>query len=226
MSNRNEISDGLWLRNVATQNGIPADCIRPYRMFFNQGVAHFDDVITQAGGSIELPMQPALLENYLTGYTFEHRTFCNLYEFDEDTEGFWQIDPADNKNVIIHYNRCTAEVRQRNTQVHELLHFVQTIDPPFLDFLDSLIYDTALPEYVVAKLLHRITERATVMYLMPNDFFRKKYQEIQAEHPIFGEGQLKQLARIFDVSIASARYRIQEVNKPIRAYSSAGVMPP
>lgn len=210
----NIINDGYWLRHDAVRDGLPADCKRPYQILFNQGVGYFksivDSVIENAGGSVALPMQPLYLERYLSGFTFEYRSFCNLFEFTRQTEGFWKIDPENPTHVIIFYNRCASHKRQRYTKVHELLHFTQTVDDKFLTFFDELILNTTLPESVVVKLLERLTERATAMYLMPNDFFIKKYQEIKVQSGSFGEVQLQQLAKAFDVSVQTATYRIQE----------------
>ncbi len=216
-----------WLRTKAGQDGIPADCVRAYRILFNQGVEHYkgiiNSIIAADGGAIATPMQPQLLEKYLSGYTFEYRTFCNLSEAYK-TEGFWRLDENNPTHVIIFYNRCTSRKRQRYSQVHELMHFLQTIDPHFLDFLDELILNSTLPEGVIVKLLERITERATAMYLMPNDFFLKKYHELKAQSPSFGDAQMQQLAKAFDVSLQTATYRLQEVLRPAPSY--LGVMPP
>lgn len=210
----NIINDGYWLRRHAVQDGLPADCKRPYQILFNQGVGYFkavvDSIIEKSGGSITLPMQPLYLEHYLSGFTFEYRTFCNLFEFTRETEGFWRIDPERPTHVTIFYNRCASRNRQRYTQVHELLHFVQTVDDKFLTFLDELILNSTLPEGVVVKLLERLTERATAMYLMPNDFFIRKYHEIRVQSGSFGDVQLQQLAKAFDVSVQTAGYRIRE----------------
>ena len=225
------INDALWLRRFAVKDGIPADCVRGYQVLFNQGINHaktlIDSVIERGGGAIQLPMQPKYLEDYLTGYTFEYRTFCNLYEGDANTEGFWMPDPAEPSNVVIHYNRCATSGRRRYNQTHELVHFAQSIDPKFLEWFDDIITNTTLPEHVVVKLLHRITERTTAMYLMPNDFFYKKYREIQAQAPVFGDAQLRQLAKAFDVSVQAASIRVQEVLRaaPLQP-SRLGVMPP
>jgi hypothetical protein len=229
-SKKNEISDGYWLRKHAVQNGLPADCVRPYTFLLNEGIGYFkgivDDIIKNGGGMVTTPMQPQYLEQYFTGYTFEYRTFCNLYEFNRQTEGYWQIDPNDPSHIIIFYNRCATRKRQRYSQVHELMHFAQTVDPQFLDFFDELILNSTLPENVVVKLLERLTDKAAAMYLMPNDFFIKKYEEIKAQSPIFGEAQVRQLATAFDVSVQTATYRLQECLGITAPYSTLGTMPP
>jgi hypothetical protein len=208
------INNGLWLRTHAVKNGIPVDCWRAYQVLLNNGVGHFktiiDHIIQSGGNTIQVPMQPESIEKYLSGFTFEYRPFCNLYEYTRQTEGFWRIDPERPTHVIIFYNRCTSPERQRFTKVHELFHFLQTVDRAFLDFLDELILNSTLPEHVVIKILERSTDKAAVMFLMPNHFFVKKYEEIEIYSEGFGEAELRKLAAAFQVSIESARYRLQE----------------
>lgn len=231
MSKNIEINDGYWLRKHAVNNGIPADCVRPYRLLFNQGIGHFkgiiDSIIKSGGGSISIPLQPKHIEQYLTGYTFEYRTYCTLSTDGNQPEGFWQRDRTDRNHIIIFYNRCTSSRRQRFTQVHELMHFLQSVDPPFLDFIDELIFNSTLPENVVIKLVERLTEKSTAMFLMPNDFFLKKYEEIKTQSPIFGDAQVRQLAAIFDVSVQTATYRLEEcLGASTVSQNNLGFMPP
>lgn len=208
------IDDALWLRTHAIKDGVPADCQRAYQVLFNNTTGYFkkviDDIIQLNGGAIQLPMQPAYIERYLSGYTFEYRPFCNITEYKPGTEGFWQIDPKDSSHVIVYYNRSPSSKRERFTQVHELFHFIQSRDPYFLSFMDELILDTELPEKLIVKLLERTTDRAAAMFLMPNQYFIKKFEEIQAVSPVFGEKQLRELAAAFEVSVESARFRVQE----------------
>ncbi len=210
----NLISNGYWLRTHATIDGVPADCRLIYLKLLNKLIGHskesIDHIIQNAGGGITVPMPKELIEKYLTGYTFEYRTFCNIYEFRRGTEGYWKRDPNNPTHIIIYYNRCTLAARQRFSQIHELVHFLQTVDEPFLTFFDELILNSDLPEGVIIKLLERATEKAVVMYLMPNDFFIKKYKEIEAEAKKFGKTEVRLLADAFGVSMQSALYRLQE----------------
>jgi Zn-dependent peptidase ImmA (M78 family) len=97
---------------------------------------------------------------------------------------------------------------------------MQTVDLPFSLFLDELILNTTLPPSVIVKLLERVTDRVSAIYLMPNQFFLKKYEEIRTTSSVFGEAQIRQLAAAFDVSVQSARYRLEEcLGKNRAAYS-------
>ena len=209
-----EIPNALWLRFNATQDGLPADCVAVYRQLFNTGLRHLkktiDNVIQHEGGSITVPMQPEYLERYFTGFMFEYRPFYNLSQLTKGVEGYWEYDPQAPSHVIIHYNKLALSGRQRYSKVHELFHFAQSVDDEFLTFFDNLILNTTLPEAVVYRLLERVTEKATAMYLMPNDFFLKKYHEIKNQSGAFEEAQIKQLASAFDVSVQAARFRLQE----------------
>jgi Zn-dependent peptidase ImmA (M78 family) len=73
-----------------------------------------------------------------------------------------------------------------------------------------------------------MTERATAMYLMPNDYFLKKYQEIHARAGVFNDASLRELANYFDVSFQSAKYRLDECLRPAFPVplNPLGVMPP
>ena len=209
-----EIPNALWLRYGAGRDGIPADCAQVYRQLFNSGISHLkktiDSVIKQEGGSITVPMQTTYLERYFSGFTFEYRPFYDLSKLARQVEGEWEHDPQEWSHIIVHYNGFALSGRQRYSKVHELFHFAQSLDTEFLAHFDELILNTTLPAEVVYKLLERITERATAMYLMPNDFFLKKYQEIKNQSGAFGDAQIKQLAQAFDVSAQTARYRLQE----------------
>ena len=209
-----EIPNATWLRFDATQDCLPADCLAVYRQLFNTGLRHLkktiDNVIRSEGGSITVPMQPAYLERYFSGFTFEYRPFYNLSQLTKGVEGYWEYDAQNPSHIIVHYNKLALSGRQRYSKVHELLHFAQSVDDEFLTFFDNLILNTTLPEAVVYRLLERITEKATAMYLMPNDFFLKKYHEIRNQSGVFEEAQIKQLATAFDVSAQTARIRLQE----------------
>jgi hypothetical protein len=214
MSKTAVISDVYWLRSHAVKDDIPADCLAAYRRLFNQGVGHFkriiDSIIASADGAVSVPMQPSHIERYMTGWTFEYRPFSDPKSRSGSLEGFWKFDDERPNHVLIFYNQDAPPQRQRYSQVHELFHFIQAVDLPFLDLLDTLILDTTLPEKVIHKLLERLTERSTAMYLMPNKYFLKKYQEILAESPAFGNEGMHKLAEAFGVSVQAATYRLQE----------------
>lgn len=209
----NEINDRKWYREYAQRNNIPVDQARAYKFLFNEGVKYFkyliDDIIKVNGGIVALPMQNAYIEKYLTGFSFEYR-IMEGFDVQSEVEGYWKKNPFDPTHVIIFYKCNGYRQRERYTQIHELLHVVQTLDPMFLNTFDDLIWNSTLPAQTITKLLERLTERATAMFLMPNDFFQEKYIEIRQQADGFGDAQIRELARVFDVSMQSATYRISE----------------
>ena len=193
------ISNGYWLRQTH-QDGIPADCRQSFYILRNKLVAYYKDlidhVIKENGGVVKTPMDISCLEKYFSGFSFEYIPFFELFGID----GYWEMD-YENDKVIIYYNTNCPEHRQRYTKVHEFFHFAQSLDMKFLEFMDSLILESDLPESVIKQLLEKSTEKATAMYLMPNDYFIKKYEETK---------DIDQLARIFGVSRQTLCYRIKE----------------
>jgi hypothetical protein len=208
------INDAYWLRRHAVIDGVPADCVRAYRHLLNQCVAYYkkliDGIIRSQGGSIRIPMQPELLERYLTGFSFEYHPLAMSPLDMNHPLGWWLRDGERSDLIHIFYDRGMSAVRQRYTIIHEMFHFTQTIDPVFLNFLDELIVNTTLPAPVVIKVLERTTEKATAMYLMPNDHFVKKYQEIKISGQFNPQNIARRLATAFDVSVQTATYRLQE----------------
>lgn len=210
-----EIKDAYWLRRNAVIDGVPADCMYAYRKLLNSCIGHFkgliDRVIQSDGGHVEAPMQPEVFERYFTGFTFEHSPITSFPSGKGDIDGWWMLEGERLNHVHIFYNDRKPVVRQRYTIIHELFHFAQTADLAFLDFIDELIENTTLPPSVVVKILERSTEKAAAMYLMPNDFFVKKYHEITNEEPQLNTQEIiRRLAKTFEVSIPSTSYRLQE----------------
>jgi len=209
----NEINERKWYQEYAQYNDIPTDQARAYKFLFNEGVKYFkvliDDIIENNGGVITLPLQVSYIEKYLTGFCFEYRVIEG-FDVQSEVEGYWRKNAFDPTRIIIFYKQHGYRQRERYTQVHELMHFIQTLDPMFLNTFDDLIWNSALPPKTIIKLLERLTDRATAMFLMPNDFFQNKYREIQNESQTFGYTEIRELARAFDVSMQSATYRINE----------------
>jgi hypothetical protein len=207
-------ANNKWYEQYAQNNGIPFSQARAYQYLFNQGIGHFkgliDDIIKEAGLSITVPMKTKYIEDYLAGYSFEYIPFTGSDIADQQVEGYWRMHPTNPNHILIHYKQVGYEQRERYTKVHELLHFMQTLDPMFLNSFDEIIWNSALPPKTIVKLLERLTDRATAMYLMPNDFFKKKYHEIRSQNQSFGSTQLQKLASVFNVSKQSARYRVEE----------------
>ncbi len=212
--NLQSIDNVYWLRQ-SFQNGIPADCVFAYRKLLNQIIGHnktlIDSIIQEAGGKIFFPMDTSFLEGYFDGFTFEYRPFTVGLLTDQGQEGHWEYSPHDRSHIIIFYNSSSPEHRQRFTKIHELFHFIQTLDRQFLKFLDELIVNTTLPACVVNKLLERGTDKAAAMYLMPNRYFQEKYLEIQQESAAVPKATIvEHLAQYFGVSRDSADFRLNE----------------
>src|SRR3989339_1445544 len=194
------ISDCLWLRQTY-RDSIPADCRGAYYEILNKLVAYFkelvDDIIRENGGTISLPMETDLFKNYLSGYNLIYTGFYNFWGVD----GYFETDPDDNKTINIYYNTTTPLTRQRFTKTHETFHFIESLDDKFLDLFDNLLLNSTLPKGVIIKLMEKATDKATAMYLMPNEYFIKKYREIK--NP-------KKLATLFGVSEQTLCYHLKE----------------
>jgi len=198
-SNPTEINNLYWLRQTIN-DGIPADCRPIFYRLKNELIAYhkglIDHIIKNNGGEIKTPMETDYLEKYLAGFKFEFIPFFHSFGAD----GFMDFN-IELGRVSIFYNTNCPPCRQRFTKIHELFHFLQLLDMQFLDFFDRIYAESDLPEFVIKQLLEKSTEKATAMYLMPNDYFRKKYNEIK---------NIDELTRIFGVSKKSLCIRIQE----------------
>ena len=159
-----------------------------------------DSVITKNGRSIAFPMETNLLENYLDGFDFVFTPFDNQELNIPHCEGFYKLNTTI-KRVEIFYNTCCSTKRQRWTKIHEMIHFCQSIDGHFLDFIDYLYHSQHFPKWLIPKLIERATDKATAIYLMPNQYFLKKYQETSS---------VMELSEYFQVSQQSVSYRLKE----------------
>jgi hypothetical protein len=199
-SNQTEpISNLYWLRQTF-DDGIPIDCKPLFYQLKNKLIAYnkglIDNIIKSNGGEIITPMETDYIEKYLAGFTFEYIPFFHNFGAD----GFLDYNIEAGKVSIFYNTNCPLN-RRRYTKIHELFHFVQLLDMQFLDFFDNLLINSDFPNYLIVKLLEKSTDKATAMYLMPNEYFIKKYNEIK---------NVDELARIFGVSKQSLCYRIQE----------------
>ena len=150
-----------------------------------------------------------MLEDYFTGYEFEYRPFYQVRGTGE-YDGRWEFDKAKPDKIIIHYNKLCPPHRQISTQVHELFHFAQFVDFEVIGFFEDLRTNSLLPEELVRKLVERCADKATAMYLMPNTYFRAKYDEIRIKNSSFQLDQLRELAAQFQVSTRGALLRLNE----------------
>jgi len=117
-----------------------------------------------------------------------------------DLDGFWKLDKEAGK-VFIFYNTDKPVNRQHFTKPHELVHFSQSIDIFVLDFFDELYLDPEFPNALIPKLLEKATDKATAMYIMPNDYFVKKFKETR---------DIQIVSNYFQVSVQTAVYRLKE----------------
>jgi hypothetical protein len=207
-NNQNSIDDVYWLRQT-TKDGVPADCRGSFNRLLNKFVLYYkeliDDLIQNSGGTITFPMDTDLIENYLTGFEIDYIPFDNS-EIQGKIEGFWEQDEENPFKVRIFYNISCCPERQRFTKIHELIHFCQSLDNKFQHIFDVLIINDLLPFEVIKILLDRATDKATAIYLMPNEYFVKKYYEIKS---------VQGLSDYFKVSAPSIIYRIKECGLPI-----------
>lgn len=202
---RKAINNFYWLGQVY-DNGVPVLYKRNYFYLLNQLVAYYknliDHIIYESGGKIQLPMDATMLENYLTGYNLNYVGFSGK-EHGLNIEGFWGFDSLQENGINIFYNIDSNKKRQRFTKIHETFHFCQCLDTYFRSLFDYLKTESTLPEDVIHKLMEKATDKATAMYLMPNDYFIKKYQEIK---------DIDELSELFQVSAQSIYYRLKECN--------------
>lgn len=158
---------------------------------------------------ISIPISIDYLTNYLSGFDFK---FIPVYEFEnEKIEGFSHWDRK-NDIVNIYYKAKSTYERQRNTKIHEIIHFCQMFEPDFINKLRDIREEKMLPEYLIRKLLERATEKATAMYLMPNYFFEREYSEIIKKRNDLYE-VVDDLSKIFEVSKLATIFRLKECGK-------------
>mgnify|MGYP001213534392 CR=1 FL=1 len=196
----NVIDNLYWLRQ-SYNDGIPADCKGIYYQELNKLVAYskrlINDIIKTAPNGISLPMDTDLIVNYLSGYTISYQGFNG---FLETRDGYWELD-EETGEITIFYDIATPLKRQRFTKIHETMHFIQSLDVGFQNYFDELLCNSTLPPEVVLKLFEKSTDKATAMYLMPQDYFIKKFKEVKS---------ISVLADEFQVSEQSASYRLKE----------------
>lgn len=171
-------------------------------------------MLPPTGCALTLPVELTHIENYLTGFTIDYRPFYRPSASDEP-EGFHKRDAFDPAHITIHFNQNAPVARQQFTKAHELFHVLQLCDPKCLDFFDALVEDTSLPPSVIMKLIERGADKATAMYLMPTEYFYKRYWAIKETGDEFGSEQLQDLANQFGVSVETAKYRLQEIGQCI-----------
>ena len=199
------IENYYWLRQTYS-DGIPADCKGVFYYHLNELTAKYkemiDDVISSSGSRVVFPMDTDYLTDYFTGYDVQYIGFSGGQEI----EGYWEADSENDSLVYIFYNTDSFFKRQRFTKIHETFHFAQSIDPWFMCYFDDIIENSTLPGDVIYKLMEKSADKATAMYLMPNEYFLKKYKEV---------GDIDELSSVVQVSKQSVRYRLKECGQII-----------
>lgn len=183
----------------------PKDDKGVYNQLYGKILRHYEhliaDIYQTAGCPIVFPIGTDLIEKYLTGFKLQYIPFDNIACGMRDVEGFWAPDDYEDGVVNIYYNKNSNPNRQHFTKIHETLHLCQFLDPDFRALIDDVVLDKVLPEEMVKKLIERITEKTTAMYLMPEEQTIRKYQENK---------NVFQLAQDFRVSVQTAMYRLKE----------------
>lgn len=147
------------------------------------------------------PVPLRFIEEYLVGFRFVYIGFDNIKEGIPHIEGFWRFINEKEGIVGIAYNTNVCPERQKFTIIHELFHFCQYIDPKIQDFLDKIIANSILPNEITSKLLDKSADKATSMYLMPEEEVIIKNRELNDK---------KSLAKFFGVSLGCLLYRLKE----------------
>lgn len=200
--NKNDKENNFyWLRQTYVDN-IPADCRAVYYRLLNNLVVYNKKLITaiieNSGAEISFPMEIDLIESYLTGFEINYIGFNDFFG---SKSGYLEIDEEDENVVTIFFNTYDSPKRQRYTKIHETLHFCQSLDDSFQYFFDELLTNSTLPLGVVIHLMEKATDKATAMYLMPNNYFNKKWREV---------GSISVMSEYFQVSEQSVAYRLKE----------------
>lgn len=182
--------------------GYPQNNVDVYFQLLNKLVTHnkelIDSIIQNSGGKIIFPMETAYLEDYLNGYNFTYTPFNSFLAEIKGKEGFFEVNGT---NINIFYNNNCDIKRQRFSKIHEVWHICQLFDLSFLNLIDSLLIDTDFPAELIVKLIEKSADKATAIYLMPNDYFIQKYRETK---------NVQELSDYFQVSVPSVMYRLKE----------------
>jgi len=154
---------------------------------------------------LQFPIDLKPLENHLTGYQFNVIGYCWTPPNGEYTrgKGFWRIDKKNPSIINIYYCQLQFPNQARFTIPHEALHFCQTLQPDFISFFENEVYTSILTPALIIKLLEKITEKTTAMYLLPQEYFKAKWQETRS---------VEELSDYFQVSRQAIDYRLKECN--------------
>jgi hypothetical protein len=197
------------LRNLnnlgSVEERYPKDDKGIYNQYYGRILNHYKKLIEEiyqtAGCPIIFPVGTELIEKYLTGYELRYFAFDKYALGIKEIEGWWEWDTYESGVVNIFYNQNTVEYRQHFTKIHETLHFCQSLDNEFRQLLDEIIKNKVLPPEMVERLVERITEKTTAVYLMPEEQVIKTFEKNK---------NVLELANTFRVSMQTAMYRLKE----------------
>lgn len=193
-----------------------------YHVLLRKLTNHFqkliNDIFQKYPYEISFPINTKPMEHFLLGFEVEYCPleeilnsvviphFCNPFDPEgrdpspHYLEGFWFADDG-GKKVYVFVKTESNENRQRFTKIHELFHFCQSLDIAFIKFLEEIISNSTLPPELVRRLIERSANKATAMYLIPEEHLKKKYQETQ---------HIEELARFYGVSQDTLKIRLEE----------------
>jgi hypothetical protein len=183
---------------------IPDEYHREFLALLNKLVPYFrgliEDIIKESGGTLNLPIDTEPMVKYLDGYTIDYVPFYDK-SGEKPEDGHLEIVDLEAGVFAVFYNTYYPPKKQHATRIHETWHIFQLIDLEFRSFIDRLVLDTELPPDVIELILERATEKATFMYLIPNDYLKVKFNETQ---------DMKKLSDYFQASEESLYYSIRE----------------
>lgn len=176
-----------------------------YNQYFGKLLDYYntfiDDVYRSAGCPIAFPVGTELIEKYLSGYSIHYIPFDNVLLGISDVEGCWELDERNPGQVNIYYNRNAPIYRQHYTKIHETIHFCQYLDSDFRQCIDEIYKHNILTKELTEKLVERITDRTTALYLMPERQFVNSFEKKKS---------IIEVAKQFNVSMKTAMYRLEE----------------
>lgn len=199
-------------KNNALSDNIPVEYRKDYYCQLNRLIDYFKnamrEIIDYNGGNITLPIGTEMMTNCF-GKEFDFNFLGirenNLYAGD-------LIFDKETKQVFVLYSENGNKKQQRYTIAHELWHFYQRFDWQFIELFDDILLNSPLPDYLKKQLLEKATDKATAMYLMPNDFFIRKFQEITNERNgiVSMSKAVEELSNEFQTSKQSVIYKLKE----------------
>lgn len=131
------------------------------------------------------------------------------YGFEDDISGVLVIDK---ESATIGYNQTESRVRRRFTIAHELGHFILHKDESdmFMDKQYKALFRS--PGFTYPEKTQKLEQEANkfaACLLMPEKLLRNEIEKM--EFDLHSEDDIKQLAKIFDVSATSMSFRLSNL---------------